>query len=63
LRFFILGFQDVVNRVSWNHVAFSGMGKYVMASTNKSHNIYMCERSQGSLVEILEGPVKELGVI
>jgi hypothetical protein len=63
LRCFILGFRDVVNRLSWNHVAFSSMGEYVMASTNKSHDIYVWERSQGSLVKTLEEPVKELGVV
>ncbi len=56
-------FQDVVNRLSWNHVAFSSTGEYVMASTYKNHDIYVWERSQGSLVKILEGPKEELGVV
>lgn len=56
-------FQDVVNRLSWNHVAFSSNGEYVMASTYKNHDIYVWERSQGSLVKILEGPKEELGVV
>lgn len=56
-------FQDVVNRLSWNHVAFSPTGEYVTASTYKNHDIYVWERSQGSLVKILEGPKEELGVV
>jgi chorismate-pyruvate lyase len=39
------------------------MGEYVMASTNKSRDIYVWERSQGSLVKILEGLMKELGEV
>ncbi|KAI9820132.1 MAG: chromatin binding protein [Thelocarpon impressellum] len=56
-------FQDVVNRLSWNHVAFSSTGEYVTASTYKNHDIYVWERSHGSLVKILEGPKEELGVV
>ncbi|KAI9885853.1 MAG: Transcriptional regulator [Watsoniomyces obsoletus] len=56
-------FQDVVNRLSWNHVAFSSTGEYVMASTYKNHDVYVWERSRGSLVKILEGPKEELGVV
>lgn len=56
-------FQDVVNRLSWNHVAFSATGEYVAASTFMNHDIYVWERSHGSLVKILEGPKEELGVI
>ncbi len=57
-------FQDVVNRLSWNHVAFSSStGEYVMASTYKNHDVYVWERSRGSLVKILEGPKEELGVV
>ena len=56
-------FQDVVNRLSWNHVAFSSTGEYVMASTYMNHDIYVWERSHGSLVKILEGPKDELGVV
>ena len=56
-------FQDVVNRLSWNHVAFSSTGEYVTASTYKNHDIYVWERSQGSLVKLLEGPKEELGVV
>lgn len=56
-------FQDVVNRLSWNHVALSSTGEYVTASTYMNHDIYVWERSHGSLVKILEGPKEELGVI
>ena len=56
-------FQDVVNRLSWNHVAFSSTGEYVTASTYMNHDIYVWERRHGSLVKILEGPKEELGVV
>lgn len=56
-------FQDVVNKLSWNHVAFSSNGEYVTASTYMNHDIYVWERSHGSLVKILEGPKEELGVV
>ena len=57
-------FQDVVNRLSWNHVAFSaGTGEYVAASTYNNHELYIWERGHGSLVRMLEGPKEEQGVI
>lgn len=56
-------FQDVVNRLSWNHVAFSANADYVMASTLMNHDIYIWERGLGSLVKILEGPKEELGAV
>ncbi|KAK5714374.1 chromatin binding protein [Elasticomyces elasticus] len=57
-------FQDVVNRLSWNHVSFSGgSAEYVMASTLMNHDIYIWERTHGSLVKILEGPKEELGAV
>ena len=56
-------FQDVVNRLSWNHVTFSSTGEYVAATTYMNHDIYVWERSQGSLVKILEGPKEELGIV
>ncbi|KAK3111404.1 chromatin binding protein [Teratosphaeriaceae sp. CCFEE 6253] len=56
-------FQDVVNRLSWNHVAFSSSADYVMASTLMNHDIYIWERGHGSLVKILEGPKEELGAV
>lgn len=56
-------FQDIVNRLAWHHVAFSSTGEYVTASTISKHDIYLWERSQGSLVKILEGPQEELGTV
>lgn len=56
-------FQDVVNRLAWNHVAFSSSADYVMASTLMNHDIYIWERVHGSLVKILEGPKEELGAV
>lgn len=57
-------FQDVVNRLSWNHVAFSSnSADYIMASTLMNHDIYIWERGHGSLVKILEGPKEELGAV
>lgn len=56
-------FQDVVNRLLWNHCAFSSTGEYMLASTYKNHDIYIWERTVGSLVKILEGPKEELGVV
>jgi COMPASS component SWD1 len=56
-------FQDVVNRLSWNHVAFSSTGEFVTASTFMNPDIYIWERSHGSLVKILEGPREEMGVV
>lgn len=55
-------FQDVVNRLLWNHVTLSGDGDYVAASTYHNHDIYIWERSLGSLIKILEGPKEELGI-
>lgn len=57
-------FQDLVNRLSWNYVSFSsGTGEYVTASTYMNHDIYVWERSHGSLVKILEGPKEELSAV
>lgn len=56
-------FQDVVNRLSWNHVSFSSTGEFITASTFMNPDIYVWERSHGSLVKILEGPREELGVV
>ncbi len=56
-------FQDMVNRLSWNHVAFSSTGEYVTASTFNNHDIYIWERNHGSLVKILEGPKEEHGIV
>jgi COMPASS component SWD1 len=57
-------FQDLVNRLSWNYVSFSnGTGEYVTASTYMNHDVYVWERSHGSLVKILEGPKEELSAV
>ena len=56
-------FQDLVNRLSWNHVSFSSTGEYVTASTWMNHDIYVWERGHGSLVKILEGPKEELSIV
>lgn len=56
-------FQDVVNRLSWNHVAFSASGEYVAASTYNNHELYIWERGHGSLVRMLEGPKEEQGMV
>lgn len=56
-------FQDLVQRLSWNHVSFSSTGEYVTASTWMNHHIYVWERGQGSLVKILEGTKEELSVV
>lgn len=56
-------FQDVVNRLAWNAVAFSSTGEYVTASTYNNHDIYIWERTHGSLVKILEGPREEHGPV
>jgi COMPASS component SWD1 len=56
-------FQDVVNRLSWNHVTFSASGEYVAASTYNNHELYVWERNHGSLVCMLKDPKEEQGVI
>ncbi|KAL5615010.1 hypothetical protein BROUX41_005075 [Berkeleyomyces rouxiae] len=56
-------FQDVVNKLSWNHVTFSATGEYVAASTYNNHELYIWERGHGSLVRMLEGPKEEQGTI
>lgn len=56
-------FQDVVNRLSWNHVTFSATGDYVAASTYNNHELYVWERTHGSLVCMLKDPKEEQGVI
>ncbi|KAF2787862.1 WD40 repeat-like protein, partial [Melanomma pulvis-pyrius CBS 109.77] len=56
-------FQDLVQKLSWNHVSFSPTGDYVTASTWMNHHIYVWERGQGSLVKILEGTKEELSAV
>lgn len=49
-------FQDLVNRLQWNFVTFSGTANadYVAAGTYMRKDIYIWEREKGSLVKILE---------
>lgn len=56
-------FQDVVNKLHWNHISFSSTSEFVMASTYMNSDIYIWERAHGSLVKILEGPREEMGVV
>ena len=56
-------FQDVVNKLAWNHVAFSCTGEYITASTYNNHEIYVWERGGATLVKILEGPKEEHGCV
>src|SRR5690606_5865766 len=56
-------FQNVINKIKWNHCCFSSTGEFVSASTYKHHDIYVWERNVASLVKILEGPKEELGVV
>lgn len=56
-------FQDVVNKLSWNHVTFSATGEYVAASTYNNHELYVWERNRGSLVCMLKDPKEEQGAI
>ncbi|KAK9450758.1 WD40-repeat-containing domain protein [Limtongia smithiae] len=54
-------FQDVVNRLQWNAVAFSANGDYVLASTYEdAHDVYIWETTVGSLVKIIEAPREEI---
>ena len=57
-------FQDLVNRLQWNYVAFSGTANadYVAACTYMRKDIYIWEREKGSLVKILENR-EELQVV
>ena len=56
-------YQDIVNRLSWNHVSFSSTGEYVVASIYMNHHLYVWEREHGSLEKILEGPKEELSMV
>jgi COMPASS component SWD1 len=59
-----LRFQDLVNRLSWNHVCFSPSGEHVVASPYMNHSVYIWDRDhdRGSLVKILEAP-DEISVV
>lgn len=56
-------YQDIVNRLSWNHVAFSSTGEYIVASIYMNHSLYVWETGHSSLEKILEGPREELSVV
>ncbi|KAF7730248.1 hypothetical protein EC973_002491 [Apophysomyces ossiformis] len=55
-------FQDLVNRVQWNQVCFSGDGEFVIGGSGHKaeHNIYIWDKKLGNLVKILEGPKEPL---
>ena len=55
-------YQDVVNRLQWNSVAFNHNAEFLVASTygQLSHDLYLWETSMGSLIKILEGSNEEL---
>lgn len=55
-------YQDVVNRLQWNLVAFNHNAEFLIASTfgQSSQDLYMWETSLGSLIKILEGSNEEL---
>jgi COMPASS component SWD1 len=55
-------FQDIINKLSWNHVCWSNTGEYIIASTWMNHNMYIWERNHGSLAAILDGS-EELSVV
>jgi COMPASS component SWD1 len=59
-----LRFQDLVNKLSWNHVCFSPSGEHVVASPYMNHAVYIWDRDhdRGSLVKILEAP-DEISVV
>ncbi|KAK6340284.1 chromatin binding protein [Orbilia blumenaviensis] len=56
-------YQDLVNRLYWNHCDISPTGEYICASTYMNHDVYIWETNKGSLVKILEGPKEELGFV
>lgn len=55
-------YQDVVNRLQWNTLAFNANAEFLVASTfgQLSHDLYVWETSMGLLVKILEGSNEEL---
>ncbi|KAI5288190.1 chromatin binding protein [Ascosphaera aggregata] len=48
-------FQDHVNKPNWSHAAFSGTSEFIVGSSKAKPDLYIWERSHGSLVKILEG--------
>lgn len=55
-------YQDVVNKLQWNTVAFNHNSEFLVASTfgQSSQDLYVWETSMGSLIKILEGLHEEL---
>ncbi|KAK1923259.1 WD40-repeat-containing domain protein [Papiliotrema laurentii] len=55
-------FTDLVNRTPWYAIGFSGDGEYVMggAGHKMAHNVFIWDKSFGSLVKVLEGPRESL---
>lgn len=55
-------YQDVVNRLQWNTVAFNHNSEFLVASTfgQSSQDLYVWETSMGLLIKILEGSHEEL---
>ena len=55
-------YQDLVNRLQWNLVAFNHNAEFLVASTfgQSSQDLYVWETSLGSLIKILEGSNEEL---
>ncbi|KAI5291292.1 chromatin binding protein [Ascosphaera acerosa] len=48
-------FQDHVNKPLWSHAAFSGTSEFIVGASSAKADLYIWERSHGSLVKILEG--------
>ncbi|KAK6202883.1 WD40-repeat-containing domain protein [Scheffersomyces amazonensis] len=55
-------YQDMINKLQWNSVAFNHNADFLVASTygHSSHDLYVWETSIGSLIKILEGSNEEL---
>ncbi|CDR98622.1 hypothetical protein [Sporisorium scitamineum] len=50
--------QDMIQRTAWNNIGFSPSSDYIFAGAahKASHNVYIWDRSSGTLSKILEGP-------
>ncbi|TKY90403.1 hypothetical protein EX895_000401 [Sporisorium graminicola] len=50
--------QDMIQRTAWNNVGFSPSSDYIFAGAahKASHNVYVWDRTSGTLSKILEGP-------
>lgn len=56
-------YQDIVNGLVWNNVAYSPSGEYLVASISMKPDIYVYETNHKSLEKILEGPREELTAV